>query len=66
MSITNYRSVQQINDTANKALIEAKEEFRSEVSTLKQDQATILQEARRVLEQYAVEKLSNDIQSHGE
>lgn len=65
MSITNYRNVQQVNDTANKNLIEAKREFRSEIDDFEQGKADILQQARRVLEQQAIEKLSQDIYGDG-
>lgn len=65
MSITNYRNVQQVNDTANKNLLEEKKGFRSEIEVLEQEKADILQQARRVLEQQAVEKLSQDIHGDG-
>lgn len=58
MSITNHHKIQQINDMAKKNFVYAEEQFRLEMNTIAKERADVLLEARRSLEQYAIEKVN--------
>lgn len=65
MSITDQHKIKEIQSVTEKELNEAQGQFRLTMSGLEQERKSVLMEARRSIEQQAIEKLSQDIHGDG-
>lgn len=65
MSITDQHKLREIQDATEKELSEAQGQFRLTMNDIEQERKGVLAEARRALEQHAIEKIGQDIHGDG-
>lgn len=65
MSITDQHKLKEIQDATEEDLNEVQGQFRFAMSDIEKERNRVLVDARRALEQHAIEKISQDIHGDG-